>query len=325
MFLACAMAVWGLLLIIFLCGGVPRWGCAAGGEVVNIAVLRSEGVRRWQRRARILRSWRLQSVFGLASFCLITFSFVFVNQGLTPLVDSLAEITTATGLLRSHSRQGMHLAHLLGSHMALLRPFLDLQVEQVCPNYADSILASELGLAVANGEITLAVNELDTFLQVDIDPLLDGVDQVADACTEVDLAVAKAEENDWMIRLFLMTVNVINIFLFIGVVLTRNRVISDFYQSVVSVVCLPFFSLTTACATIVLVVTAVLAMANAGTYTSQTLRKPFIRLTHGCLLGASLSSHSSTTSCVRARSGYFQIFARAVYPLAVPWVHWSTL
>jgi hypothetical protein len=272
MCLACAMAVWGLFLLIFLCAGVPRWGCAAGGEVVNIAVLRSEGVPRWQRRARILRSWRLQSVFGLASFCLITFSFVFVNQGLTPLVDSLAEITTATGLLRSHSRQGMHLAHLLGSHMALLRPFLDLQVEQVCPNYADSILDSELGLAVANGEINLAVHEMDTFLQVDIDPLLDGVDQVADACTEVDLAVAKAEENDWTIRLFLMTVNVVNIFLFFGVVLTRNRVISDFYQRVVSVVCLPLFSLTTACATIVLVVTAVLAMANAGTYTSQTLR-----------------------------------------------------
>ena len=136
-----------MLLLLLKCLGIGRVGCAAGGEPIHITELRERGVRRWQRRQRMIRSWRVQNIFAISAFGLITFSFVFVNHGLTPFMLSLEDVTTVTNLAQTRTRHGMHLAHLLSSHMHNLRPFLDLNITRLCPHYDQTILETQFSLS----------------------------------------------------------------------------------------------------------------------------------------------------------------------------------
>ena len=241
-------------------------GCAAGGEAIDMTALRSQGVRRWHRRQRMIRSWRLQTIFAIASFGLITFSFVFTNQGLTPFMTSLDDVTTITNLAQTRARHGMHLAHLLSSHMTNLRPYLDLNITKLCPNYDETILETQFSLSITAREILYAAKEMNHFVGKDLDPFLHGIDQVAETCGSIDSAITTAKENDWAIRLFLTSANIINLFLIFGVVLTRNKINSEFYQDILGGLFVPAFAATMVIAVLVLCLVSAIGMINAGTF-----------------------------------------------------------
>lgn len=294
-------------MILKCCAGVEYVGCAAGGEAIDIPVLREKGVRRWQRRKRIERSWRIQVMFAIASFGLITFSFVFVNHGLTPFVESLQDVTTTTNIVRTRLLEGMHLTHLVSSHMASLQPYVDLDVKSLCPNYEETILASEYSLAVTSDEIRNALQQMLYFVDEDAFPLLSGIDHVAGAFSSVASHITTVEENDWLLRLTLVIVNIVNIFMFFGVVLTRNKINSYFYQSVLGAMFVPAFSVAIIFVVIVLCILAVIAMVNAGTF---SLALFFIRLTRFLMI----SHLSNSLLC--------QTFAWAGGHLEVRLPHW---
>ena len=243
-------------------------GWAAGGEVIDVVLLRDKSVRRWQRWQRITRSVRIQNLFAIFSVGLICFSFVFGNQGLGPFITSLDDVSAAVGQIQSRTRHGMHLAHLLSSHMVSLRPFLDFNISKVCPNHAETILESEFSLDTTSTEIISAGKQLDYFMENDLDPFLQGVDQVAETCKTVDSAISSARDNDWIIRLFLVAVNVINIFFIFGVMLTRNKINFPFYQDVLGIFFVPAFSATLVFAVAAMCLIAVTSMINAGMFIS---------------------------------------------------------
>ena len=249
-------------------GGPDRVGCAAGGEIVDVKALRENGVRRWDRRTRIIRSWRVQYMFGICSLGLITFSFVFANQGLTPFFASLEDIATVTSLAQTRVQHGMHLAHLLSSQVELIRPFLDFNITTLCPKYEQTILESDFSLSVTADEIVSATKEMDYFFENDMDSFLNGMGQVADTCKSVDKAVVKIKENEWVFPVFLIAVNVINIFLILGVVLTQNKIKWDFYQSLLGGIFIPAFAATMVITVVVLCIVAVGGIINAGKFYS---------------------------------------------------------
>lgn len=262
--------LWGVILLLLkFVGGIERVGCAAGGETIHMTALRENGVRRWQRRQRMIRSWRIQNIFAISAFGLIAFSFVFVNQGLTPFLHSLDDVTTVTNVAQTRTRHGMHLAHLLSSHMHNLRPYLDLNITKLCPNYDQTILETQFSLSVTAKEIVHAAKEMDYFLVNDMDPFLHGLDAVAAACGSIDSAITTAKKNDWMIRLFLTSVNIINMFLIAGVFLTRNKIKSDLYQDVLGGICLPAFVTTMIFAIMVLCLVSAVGMVNAGRFCNK--------------------------------------------------------
>lgn len=241
--------------------------------MINVSALREMGVRRWQRRNRIARSWRIQSIFAIASFGLITFSFVFVNHGLTPFMESLDSVALTTSIVHTRLLQGTHLTHLLSTHMALLQPYVELDVKNLCPNYeeSESILDTEFSLAVTGDEIRNALRQMDSFVQKDLGPLLNGIDKVADACSSLGSAIIEVQESDWMVRLTLVTVNFINIFLFVGVVLTRNKIFSRFYQGVLGSLLVPAFSFAVIVVVAILCIITVTALVNAGEFPFGTV------------------------------------------------------
>ena len=257
-FVACFFATWGIVLLLLkYIGGLDRVGCAAGGEPLDVKLLRDIGFRRWQRRRIIQRSWRLQSVFVTCSIAVIALSFVFANRGLTPYMESLDDVNTISSLVQTRTRHSLHLGHLLSTHMAALRPFLDFNISSLCPNYEQTFLETEFSLSSTSTEIAYAADQLNYFFDADLETFLVGFDQIADTCKSVDEIVAKAQSNDWIVRLVLASLNVINVFLLLGVVLTRNKIRSTFYQDVLAYVFLPVFVV------VIIFVVAMVCMAAA--------------------------------------------------------------
>jgi len=245
-------------------GGPIRVGCAAGGELVDVKALREQGVRRWERRARIIRSLRVRNIFLICSIGLIAFSFVFANQGLTPFIDSLEDVLTVSSLTQTRVQHGIHLAHLLSTHVKSIRPYLDLNITKLCPSYEQTILESQFSLAITAEEVVSTGKEMEYFFEKDMDSFLNGIGKVADTCESVDEAVLKVKENEWIFLVFLIATNAINIFFILGVVLTQNKINWDFYQSLLGGIFVPAFAATMVIAVVVLCMVAVGGMINAG-------------------------------------------------------------
>ena len=83
--------VWGAILVALKCMGPSRVGCAAGGDVLDIAVLRKQ-YQRPERKAIEKRSWRVQSAFLVAALLVPVMSLLFLNKGLAVVNQSFDKV-----------------------------------------------------------------------------------------------------------------------------------------------------------------------------------------------------------------------------------------
>lgn len=90
-FLLMILFLWTVILIIFKIMGPTRVGCAAGGNVLDIPLLRQQ-YSRGERKEMEQRSWRLQTTF--MSFAILLFVLVglFLNKGLGSMGTSLSYV-----------------------------------------------------------------------------------------------------------------------------------------------------------------------------------------------------------------------------------------
>jgi hypothetical protein len=256
------------LIVLTLNYGVDRVGCAAGGEVVDVGALRQAKVSRAERKRRIVRAWRLQSVFLVATLLLPTFSFLLVNRGLTPFVASLEGLVDLNDQVDAKAYRGIEIADSMTSLYRDLKTIPIVDIQSFCPNAnainADDILEG-LGMYALSETIQSGLATVDSFVTKYLTDIRPGLVQVTDTTRMIDRGIDSVYDSDWFLKLFLMALNIVNGFFIFGVFLSKISVVYSAFQAMLTYLLIPLFcllllgSIAATCAAISM------SLTNAGT------------------------------------------------------------
>ncbi|KAL7579430.1 hypothetical protein ACA910_014094 [Epithemia clementina (nom. ined.)] len=256
--------VWiSILLVLKTKYGVSRVGCAAGGEPIYVSKLRENGVRRWERRQRMERSWATQNIFLICCFGIPAFSAVVLNQGLNPLLVSLNEVSGTASLFRDKALLGIDIAKRLHSDFNNIRFYSRIGVDDICPNRTETGSGSIGNLANAWDGVHETIERLDSFIVQGTGKFVRSMLQVVEASDGVIKGTAEIEKNDWIAYLLLGVLNGITFFLALGALLAKNQMNHIRTQQALSFVVLPTFFLTLLGVIIYTCIVAPLAVINA--------------------------------------------------------------
>jgi hypothetical protein len=260
------------LIVLTLNYGVDRVGCAAGGEVIDVGALRQAKVSRAERKRRIVRAWRLQSVFLLASLLLPTFSFLLVNRGLIPFVASLDGLVDVNDQVDAKAYRGIEIADSMTTLYRDLKSIPIVDIQSFCPNKnANAIDASAsdlldgLGMYALSETIQSGLATVDSFVLKYLNEIRPGLVQVTDATRMVDRGIDSVYDSDWLLKLFLVALNIVNGFFIFGVFLAKIGVVYYAFRAMLTYLLIPLFclllfaSIGATCAAISV------ALTNAGT------------------------------------------------------------
>jgi hypothetical protein len=144
------LALWVAILALlkFRCGN-ERVGCAAGGGPVDIAALKKHHrLSRRERKDRILRNWRVQTVCLLCCGAMLIASILLVQLGLEPFIASLEDLQSINDSVDSRAYRGIQIVAELQkahSYLAGIQNSSDLRVattiQTICPQpFLDAII-----------------------------------------------------------------------------------------------------------------------------------------------------------------------------------------
>jgi hypothetical protein len=264
--------VWILILLFLkLYYGSSRVGCAAGGAIVDVAALKKEKIRRDPRKHRIARAWRIQVAFLGFSMGIPMFSFLVINQGLTPFIQSLDDVVEINNDIETRTRDATQITKaLLDLHQEMQAKVPRLSLPTICPMIAQEgsrlgQVAHGLGLENATANIDLGIAQVDIFIEVYFGDIQQSLDRLSDASNSIDAGVESAQANDWILKLILMLLNVMNAFMVIGVLLSRNSLVYPAYHCVLMYFVVPVFFLALIGSMVATCVAMTAAVINAGT------------------------------------------------------------
>ena len=258
--------------------GASRIGCAAGGEPIHISQLRESGVRRWDRRRRMERSWAIQNVFLACCFGIPAFSAVVVNQGLNPLLESLDEVSQTAGSYREKAKQGIGIAKILHSQYNNLNFYSEVSWEEICQNRSivtESKPNDDMYIAWAG--LQRSISTLGTFVAGGTDKFVNVMFQVVDASEGVQDGVVEANDQKWIVRFFLCLISGLAAFLALGALLAKNQINHAPTQSAMAYFFLPLFALTLMGFVICTCVVASFAVVNAGKVVCSSISQKTLR------------------------------------------------
>jgi hypothetical protein len=286
-----------------------------------VGALRQAKVSRAERKRRIVRAWRLQSVFLLASLLLPTFSFLLVNRGLTPFVASLEGLVDVNDQLDAKAFRGIEIADSMTALYRDLKEIPIVDIQSFCPN-ANAIdadandLLDGLGMYALTETIQSGMATVDSFVMKYLTDIRPGLVQVTDATRMVDRGIESVYDSDWFLKLFLVALNVVNGFFIFGVFLSKISVVYSAFQAMLKYLLLPLFCLLLLGSVAVTCAAISMSLTNAGKYERRiACRVPFLAglVLPYCIL--TLFSHP-LVSFHRSRSQTFAL--EAPFP-EVPW------
>ena len=258
------------MIVLTLNYGVNRVGCAAGGEVVDVGALRQAKVSRAERKRRIVRAWRLQSVFLVASLLLPTFSFLLVNRGLTPFVASLEGLVDVIDQVDARAFRGIEIADSITAHYRDLRAIPIIDIQSFCPN-ANAIDVNAIDLLDGLGMYALSetiesMATVDSFVMTYLTDIRPGLVQVTDNTRMLDRGIDTVYDSDWFLKLFLVALNVVNGFFIFGVFLSKISVVYSAFQAMLKYLLIPLFCLLLLGSVAATCAAISMSLTNAGTY-----------------------------------------------------------
>lgn len=238
--------------------------CAAGGSILDIAKLRKQKVPREERRRRIVRSWRVQWAFLVLSIFIPILTVLMMRHGLRPLINSLDEVESISNEVESIAFRGILIADSLTN---LQSNFTGQNLAGVCssspPQQTDHSLFSIPVDTLAN-YVAAGMAEVDKFIAENTHEATIGLQRVVTATQRIDDFIVWIYQQDWLLKLFLMTINVVNTFFLIGLFLSKQDLVAPSYQRFLSYAMIPMFSILLICGMIVACVFGMAAMINAG-------------------------------------------------------------
>jgi hypothetical protein len=266
-FLAVFAFVWSLVLLVLKYTlKEKRVGCAAGGRVQDVTEMRNHKLTRSARKKRILRNWRTQIFFIGCTVLIPTLSFLLVNHGLNTFFDSLDEVKELSGSAREMAVSGIGLAtDITYSQNRVNSLLLSLQPSNVCPNFDSNGtgLDDQSVFGSFNSTLQRGMNQIDEFVSDRVSSIVLGLSKVSHLSNYVQSSVQATESYDWLVKGFLIALNTINVFLFIGVCLTRCSLHHPLYQQFLTWLAVPAFCAVLCGSVVAVVVASALSVANA--------------------------------------------------------------
>jgi hypothetical protein len=246
------------LLLLKVAYGIDKVGCAAGGGAIDIAQLSKQSVHRRQRRRRILRSWRLQSTFLIVSVLIPIATVLLVRCGLPQLQLAWGELSDINDDVESLAYRGMEIVGNLRQTRNQLQQ-MDFGIVgnetnetnySWCPNLNDPGKNSDYWRLEQFDQMLTSVlsnkEEMVFFLDLHM-PVDDSAFTMTTEATQyVDESIKWAYDHDWLLKLFLMALNVVNFLLLAACyILSKNNIIHPPSRYYLAFFLVPIFSVLT--------------------------------------------------------------------------------
>ena len=283
LFLCIVFYLWLLVMMVLKFAFPQHTGCAGGGKTVDVAALRKSRVPRHIRRRQIIRSWRVQWTFLVASVGIPIMTLLMARNGLKPLIHSLDEVESINDEVEDIAFRGLVIADsLVRERKKLQQNFTrrNLDMEDVCPNLSQTQSQNNNNNNNNNQSTILAVlppvNTVTQYVQVGLEEVGIFIDQhapqaqvslnnAASVTHRINHSIEWSYANDWILKFFLLTINVINGFLIFGVFLSKQDIVSHKYQRYLSYGLVPLFALLLVCSMLFACAFGIASMLNAGT------------------------------------------------------------
>ena len=223
-----------------------------------MVALSRAGIKRKERKRRILRSWRLQTIFLLVAVLIPTISMIMMECGWKSLDEAWEEVRHVVDDVEALAFRGWNVLDSLQEtqhgfyNNTLVQEILQsknkLIFQDWCPNTATSGESSSFSLKFLQDGINSIQSNAHYLVDV-LDPSSGGTSWNKNAfivTTQVtkylDESITWFFDHDWLLKLFLMIINVLNILMLLSCYfLSKNNIIHAPSRMYLSVVVLPLF------------------------------------------------------------------------------------
>ena len=218
-------------------------GCAAGGNVIDV-----QYIKRHRRdlkphlQAMVNRSWRVQSVFFLASILLPVAIYLFLTRGLTTLVSAVHDLKAINNDIQQLTDRSFGIMESLLKERDRIRQMDQagmLSVDRHCPNLkldhngngtAGSIwntTTSQMPIAFLgiDSDLSATLDAMDRLVDENVIYARQGLTTVRHGTTSIQKALEFINDNDWVPKMFVMILAIVNLFFLAGVLLSRCNII----------------------------------------------------------------------------------------------------
>jgi hypothetical protein len=265
---------WGLILFTFkFIYGLQRLGCAAGGGVLDMIQLSKAGVRRKERKRRIMRSWRLQTTFCIVSILIPMTSLMMMEMGWKSLDAAWQEVQVVVDDVEALAFRGWNVLESLQSIKNELHS--NLLVQQVlksesangfaewCPNAGETPERFKV-LQDAMEQVQSGTQELVEIYEDHVPENENGFVVMTQVTKYVDESIDWFFAHDWMWKLLLMVLNVINVLMLLACYsLSKNNIVHLPSRLYLAWLLVPVFTVVTVLLLIATASSGVATMLNA--------------------------------------------------------------
>ena len=300
--------IWAIILVLFkFLYGIPKIGCAAGGEVLDMKLLSKGGISRKQRKKRIMRSWRLHTAFMVCGVFVTSASLMMMRNGWSKVQVAWEEVQAIVDDVESFGFQGWNVLEGLKvsrdsfSNNQLVRGFLDHKqagsssslFSKWCPN---ANATGDDQLAFLHGAMLDLEEQTDEILAIFTDDLpLDSKAflRITESTDSVDASLQWFFDHDWIWKMYIMILNVLNIFLLLCVyIFSKNNIIHPPTRFYLTFFVVPLFSVATGLLLMVTAGSGVATLMNADFCTGGsgqgspqgTIRDAILSFYHGSIV-----------------------------------------
>jgi hypothetical protein len=197
-------------------------------------------------------------------------SVLMLNRGLLPFMNSLDDIVDINDSVKRKAQQGVQIVDLiqdLYANLTVLEPRLE--IEGICPQSAEQSshnqsLVESLELTTAISRIDEGISAVDQFIATYVGDIDSGLMHLADVATSINTGVNRIYQNDWIVKFFLIVLNVVNGFLIFGVLLSKYTIVYMPYQALLAYCLVPLFLILVLGSIAATSVSMIMTMLNAG-------------------------------------------------------------
>ena len=292
--------IWSVVLLVFkYYYRIERVGCASGGDIVDVKEMkRVYNLDKFERKQRIRRNWRVQNTCLIACILILPSTILMINFGLDPFIDSLYDVQQMNDRIDSHAYRGIqtvtqlndaynHIQQIQEPNVQLFdNNFTNLYVNAACVSNV-TIFSSLVGnltnlpkAKLPRMNMTMRLkdvfdwnsyqeevkNTIANFSTYDFTGTNSVLYRLTNGTAAVDAGIDTLNGHDWLIRLLVVILDVVVIFMIVGILFVKDNIDYPAYQSFTSYILLPLFCASLLATIIATYMFTTVAVLNAGTY-----------------------------------------------------------
>lgn len=292
--------IWSVVLLVFkYYYRIERVGCASGGDIVDVKEMkRVYNLDKFERKQRIRRNWRVQNTCLITCILILPSTILMINFGLDPFIDSLYDVQQMNDRIDSHAYRGIqtvtqlndaynHIQQIQEPNVQLFdNNFTNLYVNAACVSNV-TIFSSLVGnltnlpkAKLPRMNMTMRLkdvfdwnsyqeevkNTIANFSTYDFTGTNSVLYRLTNGTAAVDAGIDTLNGHDWLIRLLVVILDVVVIFMIVGILFVKDNIDYPAYQSFTSYILLPLFCASLLATIIATYMFTTVAVLNAGTY-----------------------------------------------------------